>query len=92
MDVFYRCEKPLEVYTMVTVKTFVFSIDEGLDDNGGDIFVLDRSSVLAEKTADKYTVGTVYLGRFISDRIFNVFKSGRLPEQVEKVEVNGNEK
>lgn len=48
-DVFYRCEKPLEVYTMVTVKTFVFSIDEGLDDNGGDIFVLDRSSVLAEK-------------------------------------------
>lgn len=47
---------------MVAVKTFVFSIDEGLDDNGRDILVLDRRTVFAEKTTDKYTVGTVYLG------------------------------
>ena len=30
-------------------KTFVFSIDEGLDDNGRDILVLDRRTVFAEK-------------------------------------------
>ena len=46
---------------MVAVKTFVFSIDEGLDDNGRDILVLDRRTVFAEKTTDKYTVGTCLL-------------------------------
>ena len=53
---------------MVAVKTFVFSIDEGLDDNGRDILVLDRRTVFAEKT--------VYLGSFAGDRMFNVFESG----------------
>ena len=77
---------------MVAVKTFVFSIDEGLDDNGRDILVLDRRTVFAEKTTDKYTVGTVYLGSFAGDRMFNVIESGRFPEQIEKVEVNGNKK
>ena len=77
---------------MVAVKTFVFSIDEGLDDNGRDILVLDRRTVFAEKTTDKYTVGTVYLGSFAGDRMFNVFESGLFPEQIEKVEVNGNKK
>ena len=75
-DVFYRCKKSLKIYAMVAVKTFVFSIDEGLDDNGRDILVLDRRTVFAEKTTDKYTVGTVYLGSFAGDRMFNVFESG----------------
>ena len=29
-----------------------------------------------KKTTDKYTVGTVYLGSFAGDRMFNVFESG----------------
>ena len=66
---------------MVAVKTFVFSIDEGLDDNGRDILVLDRRTVFAEKTTDKYTVGTVYLGSFAGDRMFNVLNPGDFPNR-----------
>ena len=87
----FKCGKQsLEIYSVMTVKTFVFGVNKGFEEHRIYFLVLYGRAVLVEIFSYQHAIFAVQFGSLARFGVHNAVYCGRFSEQPQEIQVYGS--